>query len=195
MPRSFVLPWILLLSSCGRPAGPVLRVDRAGRMELDGRPVAIADLPARSKDPDTAPLLLDADPELRMGDLKALLVRLIADGQRVNLGFLVRSAAVDRVLALPVMFDHGCAGLTYHDGARKYDEHGGAKDHLWVRFRVGPGGTALPSQVDHGKHNLAKVLDMNFESGIPRSRPLTRMPTSKSSRPIVWGTSSRRWGA
>ncbi len=197
MRREFLPVCSLFLLSCGRPDAPVLRVDAAGRMELEGRPIALADLPARTKDDDTQPLRLDVDPSLRMGDLKSLLLRLIVDGRRVNLGFLVRSATGTRVLTLPIQTDHGCAGLTYYDGERKYDEHGlkGAKKHLWVGFRIGPGGRLLPDGVDRGTYNvIEKILEMaaevedpvyrrDSEEGVPPPPPPP--PAPKPPRPTL----------
>jgi hypothetical protein len=170
--------WVLALLSCGPSAGrPIepgsllLRIDAGGAVFRDGRRIGPENLPgaARGAAWNLDPVVLDADPSLTFGDLKPLLVRLLRDCNRVNIGFRVRG---DRVLTVPIPVDHGCRDLLLFDGRRQHHEHGsGVPRYLWVRLRplaggslrvvgaddVGPGAVEFPFYRDAGEVGAAPV--------------------------------------
>lgn len=185
--RTIAVPWLLLALSCGPSAGTplepgslALRIEANGDLLLAGRSITPSDLPAAAPGArlNTEPVVLDADPSLTFQDLKPLLFRLIGDCNRVNLGFRLRG---DRVLTVPIPLEHCmCRSLSFHDGRRKYDEHGkGWRNRLWIRLRPQPGGSLKVEGVDDidpGTVEMSAVEDPLYRKDEVETAQEARVP-------------------
>ena len=139
----------------------VVTVDASGAIRIQGRPVALEDVAGlRRPDPPTGitsrdfdPILLELDPSITFNRLRPVLEAIIVTAKKVNVSFLVSTSTGARTLTLPILIAHGCHCLLFIDGRSTYDEHREGADsatHLWIRARVGGGGTIRVDRLDLG---------------------------------------------
>ncbi len=133
-----------------------IRLEEDGTLFVGGRPAHLEDLrslkrPGVRHDLDS--VVLDLPPSLTFRRAGDLLTAMIAGAGKINIALRVGSSEA----TLPLPMDHGCACLSFFDGALRYDEHakkGWELDHLWLRVGVGPGGAFRVVSIDVGFYEM-----------------------------------------